>query len=235
MLNLEAFATNLARLINSSHFRADCKVEENKYYLKLSVNDKDYNLYRLGLSDYELDIFAVKENEFLGVTEELLTSVKLKDIFEVKKGIFEYDTIVTDSANYNEVMAYIIKSIMIHYTFSKAGKFISLPFSTPSSFSFKPEEVSSEILTSAANTILRNVAHSTLRDSVLSNSFWIDMGKDGVIIHQVVDDVVVLVFNIGCDGSTGSTCYNYVYHDVCSAKDIISLGEMVVRVCNICC
>ena len=232
MLNLESFVANLARLINGSHFRADCKVEGSdnqiKYYLKLSTSDKDYKLYRFELDGKDLDIFVVKEVEFLGANEELLTSVKLEDIFDG-------DTIITDSIRYNKVTAYIIKSVMVHYAFSKAGKYIALPFSTPSSFSFKLDEVGSEVMTSLANSILRNTKQSTLRDSVLPNSFWVNVGDvDGVLLHQVGDKVAVLVFNIGYDGKTGSTSYKYIYHGVYDAHDTTSLNELVGKVADIC-
>ena len=225
MFNLETFVTYISRLISGSHFRTDCKVEDvsnrTKYYLKLSVSDKDYNLYRFELSNGEIDILALREVEFLGVVEDILTSIKLKDISEYGQ---------------STVVLYIIKTVMVHYAFSKAGLPIPLPYSVPTSFSFKPEDVESEILTSVANSILRNTNNATLELSVLPNSFWINVGcAYGVLVQQVNDKfVAVLVFNIGCDGMTGGTSYKYIYHDVYSAVDIISLNELVTKVADIC-
>ena len=235
MFNLETFVSNLARLISGSHFRADYKVEVDdaikqiKHYLKLSTSDKDYQLYRFAVNNGDIDIFVIRELEFIGVNEWLLASITLEDILECG----EFDT---SNTNFNRVMICIIKAVMSHYACSKADKLIPLPLSVPLSFDFITSKVGSEILRSIANSIIHNTQRSVLQDSVVPNSLWIYVGGSNsyVFIRPFDNTFLVMVFTVGYDGMTGGSVFKYIYHDVYYADDIFSLNDMVNKICEVC-
>ena len=235
MFNLVTFVSNLARLISGSHFRTDYKAETDvvfgltKHYLKLSTSDKDYQLYRFAVNNGDIDIFVIKELDYIGVNEYLLASIALQDILE--DGKFD-----TGNTNFNTVMACIIKAVMTHYTCSKADKLIPLPLSVPLSFDFKTNKAGPEILLSVANSIVRNTKNAVVRDSVVPNSLWIYVGgTNGNVFIRPFDNVLlVMIFTIGYDGMTGGNTFKYTYHDVYYADDIFSLNDMVTKICEVC-
>ena len=235
MFNLVTFVSNLARLISGSHFRTDYKAEtdivsgQTKHYLKLSTSDKDYQLYRFMVNNGDIDIFVIKEFEYIGVNEYLLASITLEDILE--DGKFD-----ANSSNFNKVNACIIKAVMTHYTCSKAGKLTPLPLSVPLSFDFKLGRIGTEILRSVASSIISNTRQAILKDSVVPNSLWIYVGGTNsyVFIRPFDNTLLVMIFTVGYDGMTGGNNYKYIYHDVYYAGDIFSLNDMVTKICEIC-
>ena len=235
MFNLVTFVSNLARLISGSHFRTDYKAEtdivsgQTKHYLKLSTSDKDKQLYRFAVNNGDIDIFVVKELDYIGVNEYLLASITLEDILE--DGEFD-----TSNTNFNRVMACIIKAVMTHYACSKADKLIPLPLSVPLSFDFKPSKVGPEILLSVANSIVRNTKNAVVEDSVVPNSLWIYVGgtNSNVFIRPFDNVLLVMIFTVCYDGMTSGSAFKYIYHDTYYTGDIFSLNDMVTKICEVC-